>query len=36
MPFFWYNYRYENSIFLEFWLLLSLVAPYYSSLLRTV
>ena len=36
MRFFWCSYWYQNSIFLEFWLLLSQVAPYYSSLPRTV
>ena len=29
-------YWYQNSIFLSFWFLLSRVAPYYSSLPRTV
>jgi len=36
MRFFWCSNWYQNSIFLEFWLLLSRVATYYISLPRTV
>jgi len=36
MRFFLCKYWYQNSIFLEFRLLLSRVAPYYSSVPRTV
>ena len=36
MQFFWCSYCYKISVFLEFGLLLSRVAPYYSSLPRTV
>ena len=36
MRFFWCNYCYQNSTFLEFQLLLSRVTPYYSLLLQTV
>ena len=36
MQFFWSNYCNQNFVFQEFWLILSRVAPYYSSLARTV
>ena len=36
MRFFWCSYWYQKFHFLDFWLLLSRVAPYYSSLPRIV